>query len=123
MALFCPTCHNLLLVRDNPSLQFYCTTCPYILPITEKVTRKMTLKVKPLPEPISSTNEEEGPRTQGWFLVGSKKSNLSTHTSFLVICPHCSYKEAFFYQIQTRSCDEPMTTFFKCCSCKLQWRE
>jgi hypothetical protein len=40
-------------------------------------------------------------------------------------CPKCSHKRAYFMQIQTRSADEPMTTFYKCCNvkCNNQWRE
>lgn len=40
-------------------------------------------------------------------------------------CPKCSHSVAYFMQIQIRSADEPMTTFFKCCnsSCNHRWRE
>ncbi|KAK2161113.1 hypothetical protein LSH36_121g09042 [Paralvinella palmiformis] len=40
-------------------------------------------------------------------------------------CPKCSHKRAFFMQIQTRSADEPMTTFYKCCNmqCGHRWRD
>ena len=40
-------------------------------------------------------------------------------------CPKCGHGEAFFRQIQIRSGDEPMTTFYKCCdhACANQWRE
>ena len=40
-------------------------------------------------------------------------------------CPDCGHKKAFFMQIQTRSADEPMTTFYKCCDmkCGHRWRD
>ena len=38
-------------------------------------------------------------------------------------CPSCSNKQAYFMQIQTRSADEPMTTFYRCTSCHHQWQE
>lgn len=40
-------------------------------------------------------------------------------------CPKCEHPRAFFMQIQTRSADEPMTTFYKCCSlqCGHRWRD
>merc|ERR1712212_606843 len=40
-------------------------------------------------------------------------------------CPKCSHNRAFFMQIQTRSADEPMTTFYKCCKmeCGHRWKE
>lgn len=33
----------------------------------------------------------------------------------------CNSKRVFYYQIQTRSSDEPMTTFATCCSCGSNW--
>ena len=40
-------------------------------------------------------------------------------------CPKCRHERAYFMQIQTRSADEPMTTFHKCCNntCNYQWKE
>jgi len=38
-------------------------------------------------------------------------------------CPKCEHMKAYFMQIQTRSADEPMTTFYKCCSCGHRWKE
>ena len=34
------------------------------------------------------------------------------------VCEKCKFNVALFYQIQIRSADEPMTTFFKCLKCK-----
>lgn len=40
-------------------------------------------------------------------------------------CPSCSHKRAYFMQMQTRSADEPMTTFYKCANqlCGHNWRD
>uniref|UniRef100_F6PIZ8 DNA-directed RNA polymerase III subunit RPC10 n=1 Tax=Equus caballus TaxID=9796 RepID=F6PIZ8_HORSE len=40
-------------------------------------------------------------------------------------CPKCEHPRAYFMQLQTRSADEPMTTFYKCCSaqCGHRWRD
>lgn len=38
-------------------------------------------------------------------------------------CKMCKSKKTLFYQLQTRSADEPMTTFITCCQCKNKWRE
>lgn len=42
-----------------------------------------------------------------------------------VLCPvdNCTGDKAYFYQLQIRSADEPMTTFYKCVVCGYQWRE
>ena len=40
-------------------------------------------------------------------------------------CSKCDNRRAYFMQIQTRSADEPMTTFYKCTNhaCSHQWKE
>lgn len=35
----------------------------------------------------------------------------------------CGGKFAYFQQFQTRSADEPMTTFYRCVDCKKTWSE
>lgn len=42
-----------------------------------------------------------------------------------VRCPkdECTGTKGYFYQLQIRSADEPMTTFYKCTTCGNQWRE
>ena len=36
-------------------------------------------------------------------------------------CPKCSQFRTFSYSKQTRSADEPMTTFANCMNCKYKW--
>ena len=38
-------------------------------------------------------------------------------------CPKCQKVTAEYYQLQTRSADEPATTFYHCLSCDHRWRE
>ncbi|CDJ41037.1 DNA-directed RNA polymerase III subunit, putative [Eimeria tenella] len=104
MALFCPTCHNMLLLRRDAEMEFYCRTCPYIYAIKKKVARKIILSPKKVDEPIGDDLQETGARIPA-------------------VCPSCSHHEAFFYQIQIRSSDEPMTTFYACTQCRFRWRE
>ena len=40
-----------------------------------------------------------------------------------VVCAKCGHTRAYYYQLQTRSADEPMTTFYRCAQCAHQWRE
>ena len=37
-------------------------------------------------------------------------------------CFKCKSKKCTFYQLQTRSADEPMTTFVTCINCGNRWR-
>lgn len=40
-------------------------------------------------------------------------------------CPKCAHPRAYFMQLQIRSADEPMTTFYRCCNieCAHNWRD
>ena len=38
-------------------------------------------------------------------------------------CGKCKKRKVTYYQKQTRSADEPMTTFLTCVNCGNQWRE
>lgn len=37
-------------------------------------------------------------------------------------CGKCKKNECSFYEMQTRSADEPMTIFVNCCNCGNRWR-
>ena len=37
-------------------------------------------------------------------------------------CRKCKSKKCTYYQMQTRSADEPMTTFVTCCECGTRWK-
>lgn len=37
-------------------------------------------------------------------------------------CGHCKNTQCSFYQLQTRSADEPMTTFIRCLKCGKRWK-
>jgi DNA-directed RNA polymerase subunit M/transcription elongation factor TFIIS len=38
--IFCPLCHNILLVQKSMSeMHFICPTCPYFHPVTSKVKK------------------------------------------------------------------------------------
>jgi transcription elongation factor S-II len=37
-------------------------------------------------------------------------------------CRKCKSKNCTYYQLQTRSADEPMTTFVSCIDCSARWK-
>lgn len=37
-------------------------------------------------------------------------------------CRKCKSRKTVYYQLQTRSADEPMTTFVTCCKCNFRWK-
>jgi len=50
-------------------------------------------------------------------------STTISHESDEFQCGKCKAKKVSYYQKQTRSADEPMTTFITCLACRHQWRE
>ena len=47
----------------------------------------------------------------------------SNHGGCAVNCDKCGNDYAYFQQIQIRSADEPMTTFYRCARCAYRWRQ
>lgn len=53
--------------------------------------------------------------------ISSKGFTISTTDLFK--CGKCKQRKCSYYQMQTRSQDEPMTTFITCVNCGNKWRE
>ena len=53
-------------------------------------------------------------------LIEDKKKNMSTTDIFT--CKKCHKNKCSVYQMQTRSADEPMTTFVNCLICNASWK-
>ena len=51
-----------------------------------------------------------------------RDSDLKVMPKTRAECPKCQHKEAEYWQLQTRSADEGMTTFYRCTNCKYTWR-
>ncbi|XP_062520416.1 DNA-directed RNA polymerase III subunit RPC10-like [Corticium candelabrum] len=108
MLLFCPTCANILVIEEGPtSFRFACNTCPYIYDIKDRVARRTYPKLKEVDDVLGG------------------KAAWENVDSTIEPCPKCQHPRAYFMQVQTRSADEPMTTFYKCCSdqCGHRWKE
>lgn len=52
-----------------------------------------------------------------------KNGNSMRATTDLYICRKCKERKCSYYELQTRSADEPMTKFIKCCNCGFEWRQ
>ncbi len=107
--LFCPTCSNLCLVKyDHNGSQLWCRTCPYIFQInTRFASRGAVLKKKPMQDVLGGAD--------AWKDVAKTDARCPSSS--------CNSKMAYFRQMQIRSADEPMTTFYKCVDCGAQWKE
>lgn len=73
---------------------------------------------------VHATPEELWPAR--WVDVGDVVLNsmapVPTATSNEFRCGACGKWETTYYQLQTRSADEPMTTFLRCVPCGNRWR-
>ncbi|XP_077487467.1 RNA polymerase III subunit K [Amblyomma americanum] len=105
---FCPSCTNMLgVTKGQEGMQFACRTCPYMHKIRGRLSCRVYHRRKELDAIVRGADI--------WKNVDSTQEK----------CPKCGHERAFFTQAQTRSADEPMTTFYKCCSprCGHQWKE
>uniref|UniRef100_T1IXA7 DNA-directed RNA polymerase subunit n=1 Tax=Strigamia maritima TaxID=126957 RepID=T1IXA7_STRMM len=106
MLLFCPTCANLLVIKQGfEANRFMCNSCPYVHNIRRKMVAKTYPKPKALDDILGSS--------EVWENVDNTEAT----------CPKCSHTRAAFFQMQTRSADEPMTIFYKCLGCGNTWRD
>ncbi|KAL1901199.1 RNA polymerase III C11 subunit [Ceratocystis pirilliformis] len=108
MLVFCPQCANILavaIVQGRNRLE--CRTCPYVHEIVR---------------PVYSRHEFERQEKEDVFGGPGAWDNAQKTEKQ---CPKdgCNGIEAAFFQVQIRSADEPMTSFFKCMSCGDRWRE
>ncbi|GHJ87557.1 hypothetical protein NliqN6_3959 [Naganishia liquefaciens] len=104
--LFCPYCSNYLTIgAPEGTNRWQCSSCPYIFAIKKEMTSRTHLKRKEVDDVMGGE--------AAWENVDKVPA----------VCPKCDYGEAYYRQLQIRSADEPMTTFYRCVNCKNQWRE
>ncbi|OXV08126.1 hypothetical protein Egran_04111 [Elaphomyces granulatus] len=129
----CPNCSSALRIsRANPSSQnplgvhrFECRSCPYEYPLDKDYFEETVMKQKEVEDVFGSKDE------------------FKNADSIATQCPAegCDGDRAYFFQLQIRSADEPMTTFLKvstlgafilrpvltmrcqCTTCGARWRE
>ena len=69
--------------------------------------------------------------TDEWSKIVSEKKNRLENKYIPKIeastdnftCGKCKSKKCTYYQLQTRSADEPMTTFVTCLNCGKRWKQ
>lgn len=111
MLTFCPYCSNMLIIarsEETGSNAFTCPTCPYEFPIMGlQMFERKVLPRKEIDDVLGGAGS--------WDNVDQTTAQ----------CPReaCGNNRAYFFQLQIRSADEPMTTFYKCTKCSHQWRE
>lgn len=107
---FCPDCGNLLrLDRNSEGKPILKCKCGF----------------------IKDTNLE--PKKKSFSDVDKKKlikktviidnTSQQTYPTTEIECPKCGNMVAEYFQQQTRSADEPPTTFYRCIKCNHRWRK
>lgn len=103
---FCPECESVLrpqMVKDKRML--VCLACQF--------------QKKPEGETDEYTIENREKAKETVII----ENEPDTMAKMRERCPKCEHNEAYYWQLQTRSADEPATTFKRCTKCRHTWRE
>lgn len=104
----CPRCGKVMALRRSSKPAWTCSKCGYEKLLGGNIIYTRVLKRGKIAEITVVDKEEE-----------EKVLPITTD----VVCPECGAREAYYWSIQTRSADEPMTQFFRCKKCGYTWRE
>ena len=112
---FCPNCSSLLTPQkdDEEKKVLVCQHCGYKKDLTPAAENNYRI----------GEEIEHIPEKEELVVIDEELAQQKTMPSTRVVCPKCGHKEASYWQVQTRSGDEAMTTFYRCLKCKQTWRE
>ncbi len=102
--MFCPKCGSILMPRMIGGKRVMGCSCGHVATGT-----------------ISTIKEEVKSTAKDVQIVGKEEEGTLPLTDNK--CKKCGHPKSFFWEVQTRSADEPATRFYKCEKCKHVWRE
>ena len=114
MVEFCPECSSLLRRTNVDGKSILRCKCGYVKEDIDPNAEK---------EEIEKRIQEKKKALEDNLIVVSEEDKISVHITVNEICPHCGHNQAEAWQEQTRSADEPATSFFRCKKCRKSWRE
>ena len=109
MVQFCPECSNLLRKKTVDGNGYLACKCGYQENLDAAIDHESIQKKK---EALEKN-----------LIIVSEEDKITVHLKVKHDCPKCGHREAEAWQEQTRSADEPSTSFFRCFKCKYTWRE
>ncbi len=114
--------------RELYKLQFFTMKRALNGSLRERLTNK-TLKCKDLVSMTSDQLMPEGPYAQEMIKQQNRdleiekiKSKMDEEYEGIFKCRKCHSRKTTYYQLQTRSADEPMTTYVTCMECDNHWK-
>jgi len=110
---FCPKCGGIMIpaVVDGKKV-LRCRVCGFVLEPNDEKSRSIYRVQSRL---------KKGPRDK--IIIIEKNQRIEVLPKAKITCPKCGNSEAYYWEVQTRSADEPATRFFKCTKCGYIWRE
>ncbi len=112
MIKFCPECSSLLKKRTISGKSYFICRCGY-----QKETSPNESEIK------NSIQKKKDALLEKNLIIVTNEDKIFVHPKVNKICDKCGHKEAEAWQEQTRSADEPSTSFFRCMKCRFTWRE
>jgi len=107
---YCPRDLSMLNYEEcEGNMGLACYFCPYFYKIPKG--RPITYSIFPTKKSVDDV------------LGGADAWKNVDQTDAACTKPLCEGRRAFFMQVQTRSADEPMTTYYRCCKCANVWSE
>lgn len=101
--MFCPKCKSIMIPKLVDGKRLLACSCGF-----KQGAENVTLK---------ETSKENGPAVS--VVEGEETLNPVVEAE----CPKCGNDKAEYWEVQTRSADEPATRFYKCTKCKGTRRE
>ena len=101
--------HNFLKVRFN-------------IEKNQKLKNEIIDELKDVTTIVSSHARELNPERWNKFNTHDVNTTEFEIENSLIQCGKCRLNKVFYYQLQTRGADEPMTTFCTCTNCNHRWK-
>lgn len=85
-------------------------------------TGEVLVKMKPEELASDARKQDNSKIRENALFEAERGQNLKKATTDQFQCGKCKQRKTTYFQMQTRSADEPMTTFVTCVNCGNRWK-